>query len=128
MKYLTRTITTVVLAASFGLASIAPASADQAAANRNTWLGIAAAIAGIAIASNVSAKNARANTVEGYTQDGSTVYNDGHVIAPNGQSYYPGSQNQSIACNGGACRIDGGNAGYGYGNGWNGGNRRQGRR
>jgi hypothetical protein len=117
MKYLTRTITTVILAASFGLASIAPASADQAAANRNTWLGIAAAIAGIAIASNVSQKNAQANTVEGYTRDGSTVFNDGHVVTPDGQSYYPGNQNESLACNGGACNIDGGNA-------WNGGNRR----
>lgn len=121
MKNLTRTIATLTLAASFGLASISPASADQAAANRNTWLGIAAAVAGIAIASNVSSKNAQANTVQGYTRDGSTVYDDGHVITPDGQSYYPGNQNESIACNGGACSVYGNDPG----NGWNGGNRRE---
>lgn len=114
MKNIIRIITTVALAASFGLASIAPASADQAAANRNTWLGVAALVAGIAIESNVANKNAQANTVQGYTRDGSTVYDDGHVVTPNGQSYYPGNQNQSIDCNGGNCAI-GGNAWNGYG-------------
>jgi hypothetical protein len=145
MKYLTRTLISIALAASFGLASIAPASADQAAANRNTWLGIAAAVAGIAIASNVSHKNAQANAIEGYTGDGSTVYADGHVVLPNGQSYYPGNQNQSVACNNGQCSVDGGynnnsyspgynnnynNGNYNnsnYNNGWNGQNRWRGR-
>ena len=124
MKKLMIPLTTIALAASFGLASIAPASADQAAATRNTILGAAALIAGIAIESNVAHKNAVANTVEGYTQNGATVYQDGHVVEPDGQSYYPGNEGQQISCNGnGGCGIYGNNgyANYGYANngGWN---------
>ena len=124
MKKLMIPLTTIALAATFGLASIAPASADQAAATRNTILGAAALIAGIAIESNVAHKNAVANTVEGYTQNGATVYQDGHVVEPNGQSYYPGNEGQQISCDGnGGCGISGNNgyANYGYANngGWN---------
>jgi hypothetical protein len=125
MKKITLSLTTLALAATFGLASIAPASADQAAATRNTILGAAALIAGIAIESNVSHKNAVANTVEGYTQDGATVYQDGHVIESNGSSYYPGNVGQSISCNGTACSIYGANNnGYNGYNGYNGNNGR----
>lgn len=119
MKKLTLSLTTLALAATFGLASIAPASADQAAATRNTILGAAALIAGIAIESNVAHKNAQANTVEGYTQNGAAVYQDGHVVDPNGNSYYPGNVGQQIACNGGACDVYGGNNYNGNnGGGW----------
>lgn len=112
MKKLTLGITTIALAASLGLASIAPASADQAAVTRNTILGAAALIAGIAIESNVANKNAQANTVEGYAPNGAAVYQDGHVVEPNGASYYPGNVGQSIDCNGGACEIAGNNGGW----------------
>ncbi len=127
MKKLMIPLTTVALAATFGLASIAPASADQAAATRNTILGAAALIAGIAIESNVAHKNAVANTVEGYTRNGATIYQDGHVVEPNGQSYYPGNEGQQIACDGnGGCSISGNNGYNGY-NSYNGyGNSRYG--
>ena len=105
MKKLSISLTTIALAATFGLASIAPASADQAAATRNTILGAAALIAGIAIESNLANKNAQANTLEGYTRDGAAVYQDGHVVEPNGSSYYPGNAGQSISCNGGNCDV-----------------------
>lgn len=105
MKKLITAITAAALAATFGLATIAPASADQAAATRNEILGGLALIAGVATAINVSDKEAAANTVQGYTQNGSTVYNDGHVVAPNGYSYYPGNRGRQIACNDGACSI-----------------------
>jgi hypothetical protein len=119
MKKLTLSITTLALAATLGLASIAPASADQAAATRNTILGAAALIAGIAIESNVAHKNAVANTVEGYTQNGSTVYQDGHVVDPNGNSYYPGNVGQQIACNGnGGCDVYGANGQGGRNRRW----------
>ncbi len=108
MKKLTLSLTTLALVASLGLASIAPASADQAAATRNTILGIGALIAGIAIESNVAHKNAQANTVQGYTQNGAAVYQDGHVVEPNGASYYPGNVGQSLACNSGDCYVYGG--------------------
>ena len=114
MNKLTTSITALVLAAGFSFATIAPASADQAAATRNEILGGLALIAGIATAVNVSNKNAQANTVQGYTQNGDAVYNDGHVVLPDGQSYYPGNQNQSVACNNGNCAVYGNN---GYDNG-----------
>lgn len=61
---------TLGLAASFGLATIAPASADQAAVTRNTILGAAALIAGIAIESNVANKNAQAAAEQNYYNNG----------------------------------------------------------
>jgi hypothetical protein len=112
MNKLTTSITALALAAGFSFATIAPASADQAAATRNQILGGLALIAGVATAVNVSNKNARANTIQGYTPDGSTVYQDGHVALADGQSYYPGNQNQSISCDNGNCSV--------YGNGYNG--------
>jgi hypothetical protein len=122
MNKLTTSITALALAAGFSFATIAPASADQAAATRNEILGGLALIAGVATAVNVSNKNAKANTVQGYTPNGGTVYQDGHVALPDGQSYYPGNQNQSISCDSGNCSIygngNGYNRGYGPGRGW----------
>ncbi len=97
----------------------APARADGAATTR-TIIGAAAAIAGIATAINVSNKHREATTVTGYLPDGSTVYADGHVVAPNGYSWYPGNQGEQVACNGQQCYINGQN-GYGYNGGYNNG-------
>lgn len=92
----------------------APARADGAATTR-TIIGVAAAVAGIAMAINVEHKHAVANRVVGYLQDGSTVYADGHVVAPNGYSWYPGNQGEQVACNGQYCSItSNGQNGYGY--------------
>lgn len=114
-----KTIGAVTMASVIALgAAPKPAAADEG--TTNTILGIAAAVAIGVTAANVAHKNAVANTVEGYTPDGATVYGDGHVVLPNGQSYYPGNYGQSIACNGGNCDISGGNGyyngyqGYGY--------------
>ena len=109
MNKLTTSLAALGLAAAFSIGAIAPASADQAAATRNEILGGLALAAGIATAINVSNKDAAANTVQGYTPNGETVYDDGHVVLPNGQSYYPGNAGQSISCNDGSCGI--------YGNG-----------
>jgi len=107
-----RTIGAACMAATIAFGStIRPAAADQAAVTRNTILGAAAAIAIGLTVSNVAHKDAVANTVEGYTPDGATVYEDGHVVLPNGQSYYPGNNGQSISCNGGSCGIY---SSYGY--------------
>ena len=84
----------------------APALADGAASTRNI-IGAAAAIIGIATAVNVSNKNRVANTVEGYLPDGSVVFEDGHVVDRNGNSWYPGNQGEQIACNGQSCDIIG---------------------
>ncbi len=89
----------------------APALADGAASTRNI-IGAAAAIIGIATAVNVSNKNRVANTVEGYLPDGSVVFEDGHVVDRNGNSWYPGNQGEQIACNGQSCDITSIGAGY----------------
>src|SRR6202035_4304083 len=117
-------VLTGALSMSLGLATIQPARADQAAVNRNTSIGIAPLVAGLFVVANVANKNAIANTVEGTTRDGATVYEDGHVDLPNGYSYYPNNVGQSISCNNGYCSIYADNNGYnnGYNGGYNGGN------
>jgi hypothetical protein len=90
----------------------APARADGASTTR-TIIGAAALIAGLATAANVAHKDQLANTVEGYLPDGSVVYQDGHVVARNGYSWYPGNQGEQIACNGQSCTLyQNGNQGY----------------
>jgi hypothetical protein len=100
-----------------------PAKADSAATTR--LLAGAAAAAAIFTAVNVQHKHQIANTVQGYLPNGSTVYADGHVVSPNGQSWYPGNNGQRVDCNGGQqCYItgngsnqyDGNNGRNGYGN------------
>lgn len=70
-----------------------PALADQAAVNRNIILGAAAVAAGIIINNNIQHKRAQANRVVGYTRDGGTVYADGRVVYPNGDTLYTGNRN-----------------------------------
>lgn len=89
----------------------APALADGAASTRNI-IGAAAAIIGIATAVNVSNKDRVANTFEGYLPDGSAVFEDGHVVDRNGNSWYPGNQGEQITCNGQSCAIIASNSGY----------------
>lgn len=120
-------VLTIVLAAlvmtTVGVTTMQPARADQAAKTRNLILGAAALVTGFAVESNVARKHRLANTIEGYLPDGSTVYADGRVVLPNGQSYYPGNYGQTIACSAGSCYINNGNQAYnGYGGYGAGGN------
>ena len=103
----------LALTVAFG-STIRPAAADQAAVTRNIILGAAAVTIGVT-AANVAHKRAVANSVVGYTPDGSTVYQDGHVVSSGGQSYYPANYGQQVSCNGQYCTI----SGNGY-NGYNG--------
>lgn len=105
MNIIAKSLTAVALAGLLGFGSIAPASADQAAATRNEIFGAAALIAGIATAINVSHKDQVANTVLGDTADGATVYGDDRVVEPNGQSWYPNDHGRSLSCNNGQCWI-----------------------
>lgn len=95
----------VALTGVLGVSTALPARADSAATTR-TILGILAGVAAVATIENVDHKRAVANTIEGYTQDGATVYGDGHVVEPNGRSWYPGNRGLSISCDGnGSCSI-----------------------
>lgn len=104
MNKLQFSLAMLATAGTLSLSTIAPASADSAASTRNILLG-AAALAGLAIESNVSRKNARANNISGYLPDGSAVYGDGRVVARNGDSYYPGNNGQTVSCSNGQCSI-----------------------
>ena len=104
-------VAALVIAAVAFTSTVRPARADTT----TTILITAAAVAALATGINVASKNAKAHTVVGYLQNGSVVFADGHVLAPNGQSWYPGNYGQGIACNGQYCAIVGGNVGYGYG-------------
>jgi hypothetical protein len=103
-------LTALALGATLATSMAAPAMADQTS-TRNIILGAAAAI-GIATAVNVEHKHQLATTVQGYLPDGSTVYQDGHVVSQNGQTWYPGNYGQNVACSNQYCTISGGN-GYG---------------
>lgn len=112
--------TLVMSAMAFG-GAVQPAKADTT----STLIITAAAAIGLMTAINVTQKNAKARQLIGYMPDGSQVYADGHVVARNGQTWYPGNYGQNIACNGQQCYVTGGNVGYGqapygyggYGNG-----------
>jgi len=120
MNRLSTILTAGALVATFGLGSVQPAKADQQ--STDVIIGAAALVAGIATYANVQHKNQLANTVQGYTPWGAAVYEDGHVVLPNGQSYYPGNVGQQISCNGTTCQLlqNGIPVGYGgYGPGYN---------
>jgi hypothetical protein len=95
-------------------AVLASATALPARANTTTDIlyGAAAAAAAVTLY-NVEHKHQLATTVQGYLPDGSTVYADGRVVSPNGYSWYPGNNGETVACSNQYCSIDGGN-GYGY--------------
>ncbi len=117
--FLRTSLASIALMGVFMTSLGAPARADGAATTR-TIIGIAAGVAAIATAVNVSNKHRKASTVVGYLSDGSTVYADGHVVSPNGYSWYPGNQGQQVACNGQSCYLyNNGQNNYGYNNGYN---------
>ena len=109
LKYLRPAVASLVMSA-MAMGSLAqPAKADTT----TTLLITAAAVAALATGINVAEKSHKAHTVVGYLPNGSTVYADGHVVAPNGQSWYPGNYGENIACNGMQCYLTGPN-GVGY--------------
>jgi hypothetical protein len=67
-----------------------------AAANTTSTiiLGAAALIGGIILYNNYEHKKQAANAIVGYTSNGGTVYGDGRVVMPNGQTIYPNSNGQ----------------------------------
>lgn len=94
-----------------------PAKADTTT-TQDIVYGAAAAAAAFTLY-NVEHKHQLATTVEGYLPNGSTVYEDGRVVAPNGYSWYPGNSGQTVACSNQYCTITGNYNGNGYG--YNGG-------
>lgn len=116
---LSSAVASLALVATLTTATMQPARADGAASTR--LIAGAAAAAAIVTAVNVQNKHRVANTVVGYLPDGSQVYQDGHVVSQNGQSWYPSNYGQQVACNGNQCYVNGSNNGYYNGSGYNSG-------
>jgi hypothetical protein len=101
------------IAAALAVAVLGLSAPQPARANTTSTLLIgAAAAAGIFTAINVSNKNAKANSLAGYTQSGDAVYADGHVMTRSGQKYYPGDRGQTLQCANNRCSVVGQNGEY----------------
>jgi hypothetical protein len=109
-------VAAVTLGAVLFSATGLPAQASTTT-TRNIIYGAAAAAAAITLY-NVVHKDQLASSVQGYLPDGSTVYADGHVVTPNGQTWYPGNQGERVACSNQYCTIQGAYTNNGYGNGY----------
>jgi hypothetical protein len=109
IKWLRSGVATLIMSSMAFGAAMQPAKADTT----STLLITAAAAVALMTGINVAEKNAKANQLVGYLPNGSPVYADGHVVARNGQVWYPGNQGENISCNGGQCIIVGANMGYG---------------
>lgn len=124
-----RSVVATLVMSSMALgAAVTPAKADTT----STVLITAAAVAALMTGINVAEKNAKANQLVGYLPNGSPVFADGHVVAANGQTWYPGNYGENLQCNAGRCVIMGaayngygpggyGPSGYGYASPYNAG-------
>ncbi|HYK51926.1 MAG TPA: hypothetical protein VEV38_00135 [Candidatus Eremiobacteraceae bacterium] len=91
-----RRVIAVAIAAVIAMSTFAlPANADTAGqtSTRNLILAGLAATAAVILYNNYHHKYEAAHTIVGYTRDGGTVYADGRVVYPNGQTYYTGTSN-----------------------------------
>lgn len=83
----------MTLAAASMLATLAlpkPAAGDTL----NSILNTIASIGQQVLFNNFQQTPQPANTVVGYTQNGGTVYGNGRIVMPNGQTFYPNSNGQ----------------------------------
>ena len=97
---ISKTVTAAGLAAALAVGITPKPAAASTQSTVNTILGAAALIGGIVLYNNYEHKQQAANTIVGYTRNGGTVYADGRVVMPDGQTFYPNSnqyqnQNQS---------------------------------
>jgi hypothetical protein len=111
-KWFRSAVATLVMSCMALGAAVQPAKADTT----STLLITAAAVAALMTGINVAEKTAKANQLVGYLPNGSPVYADGHVVAANGQTWYPGNYGENLSCTGGRCMILGAGYGGGYGN------------
>ena len=92
LKSISKLAMTIGTAAAISMGTVAPRPvAAQSQGTINTLLGAAALIGGIILYNNYVHKKQAANSVVGYTANGGTVYGDGRIVMPNGQTYYPNS-------------------------------------
>jgi hypothetical protein len=92
LKSISKLAMTIGTAAAISMGTVAPRpAAAQSQGTINTLLGVAALVGGIILYNNYVHKRQAANSIVGYTANGGTVYGDGRIVMPNGQTYYPNS-------------------------------------
>jgi hypothetical protein len=89
-----KTVTAAGMAAALAVGMTPKPAAASTQSTVNTILGAAALIGGIVLYNNYEHKQQAANTIVGYTRNGGTVYGDGRIVLPNGQTFYPNSNGQ----------------------------------
>jgi hypothetical protein len=91
-------ISKIMLAAAVAaMLAIGPLSRPASASVGSTYTIIESALAligGIILYNNYEHKRQAANTIVGYTRNGGTVYGDGRIVMPNGETIYPGRNGQ----------------------------------
>ena len=93
-KHLSKIVTATGMAAALAVGMIPKPAAASTQSTVNTILGAAALVGGIVLYNNYEHKEQAANSVVGYTRNGGTVYGDGRIVMPNGQTFYPNSNGQ----------------------------------
>ena len=91
---LQKIIGTTAIAATLTLSGLPKPAAASTTGTINTILGAAAVVGGAVLYTNYEHKKQAASNVTGYTRDGGTIYGDGRVVMPNGQTIYPNDNNQ----------------------------------
>ena len=91
---ISKTVTAAGLAAALAVGITPKPAAASTQSTVNTILGAAALIGGIVLYNNYEHKQQAANTIVGYTRNGGTVYADGRVVMPDGQTFYQNSNGQ----------------------------------
>ena len=79
---------TVAAASMLGIGAVPKPAAAQ---TLNTIMNTVAGIGQQILYGNYQHNQQPANTVVGYTQNGGTLYGDGRIVMPNGQTFYPNS-------------------------------------
>lgn len=91
-------IYTGVVAGAIALSMLAGPLAQPAAASTGSTYTLIesglALIGGIILYNNYEHKRQAATTIVGYTRNGGTVYGDGRIVMPNGETIYPGRNGQ----------------------------------
>lgn len=94
-KSISKLAMTVAAASVLATGAVAPRpAAAQSSGTLNTLLGAAAVIGGLVLYNNYQHKRQAANTVVGYTQNGGTIFGDGRIVMPSGQTIYPNANGQ----------------------------------
>lgn len=94
LNHLSKLVTATGMAAALAVGTVPKPAAASTQSTINTILGAAAVVGGLVLYNNYEHKRQAANTIVGYTRNGGTIYGDGRIVLPSGQTIYPNSNGQ----------------------------------